>query len=179
MDSPPVISLLGTNMNRNRIEIFGVIKSNPGAHKSFLCRETNLSWGTVHHHVSKLESWGLIQSRRIGSLRVFVAADEPLAQMGGALLFSPGARRVLTHLRQEGVASPKSIQKALAIGRVAVRRYLDVLLAEELICTDGEYHPRFWAREKPADADAPPVRVPTMGHGAAPTSEVCAASDER
>lgn len=54
-----------------RTQIFQVIQSNPGIHASGLARQVGVGWGTITHHLEKLEKGHLVATRKINNQKCF------------------------------------------------------------------------------------------------------------
>jgi len=54
-----------------RSQVFHVIKENPGIHASELARKVGAGWGTIVHHLDKLEKGRLVTTRRVNNQKCF------------------------------------------------------------------------------------------------------------
>ena len=54
-----------------RSQIFQVIQSNPGIHASGLARQVGAGWGTITHHLEKLEKGHLVAVRKVNNQKCF------------------------------------------------------------------------------------------------------------
>ncbi len=54
-----------------RSQIFQVIQTNPGIHASGLARQVGAGWGTITHHLEKLERGHLVATRKINNQKCF------------------------------------------------------------------------------------------------------------
>ena len=54
-----------------RGQIFHVIKQNPGIHASQLAREMDVGWGTITHHLDKLQRGQLVTTRKVNNQKCF------------------------------------------------------------------------------------------------------------
>lgn len=54
-----------------RSQIFQVIQSNPGIHASGLARQVGVGWGTITHHLEKLERGSLVATRKVNNQKCF------------------------------------------------------------------------------------------------------------
>lgn len=54
-----------------RSQIFQVIQTNPGIHASGLARQVGVGWGTITHHLEKLERGHLVAIRKINNQKCF------------------------------------------------------------------------------------------------------------
>ncbi|MES2155797.1 MAG: winged helix-turn-helix transcriptional regulator [bacterium] len=54
-----------------RSQIFQVIQNNPGVHASELSRQVGAGWGTITHHLDKLEKGKLVTTRRVNNQKCY------------------------------------------------------------------------------------------------------------
>lgn len=54
-----------------RGQIFDVIKTHPGIHASQLARELDVGWGTITHHLDKLQRGKLVTTRKVNNQKCF------------------------------------------------------------------------------------------------------------
>lgn len=54
-----------------RSQIFQVIQQNPGIHASGLARQVGAGWGTITHHLEKLEKGHLVAIRKVNNQKCF------------------------------------------------------------------------------------------------------------
>src|SRR5688572_4537122 len=54
-----------------RQQIFQVIQAHPGIHASGLAREVGVGWGTITHHLEKLEKGSLVATRKVNNQKCF------------------------------------------------------------------------------------------------------------
>jgi DNA-binding transcriptional ArsR family regulator len=54
-----------------RAQIFQVIQTNPGVHASGLARQVGVGWGTITHHLEKLEKGHLVATRKVNNQKCF------------------------------------------------------------------------------------------------------------
>ncbi|MEA3137214.1 MAG: hypothetical protein QOC71_1495 [Thermoplasmata archaeon] len=54
-----------------RSQIFQVIQTNPGIHASGLARQVGAGWGTITHHLEKLEKGHLVAIRKVNNQKCF------------------------------------------------------------------------------------------------------------
>ncbi|MGB1585838.1 MAG: winged helix-turn-helix transcriptional regulator [Thermoplasmatota archaeon] len=54
-----------------RGQIFDTIKGNPGIHASQLARELDVGWGTITHHLDKLQKGKLVTTRKVNNQKCF------------------------------------------------------------------------------------------------------------
>lgn len=127
---------------RDRIE--SLVRQEPGLHKSALCRELGLGWGTVGHHLRILRSQGRLHSVREGrELRIYpagVPADDMRLMV---MLRDDTALEILQHLNDQPGGRLTDIARALGLSRKVVRRHLDNLEVEELVQPRGEFQRRY------------------------------------
>jgi len=54
-----------------RAQVFQVIQENPGIHASGLARQVGVGWGTITHHLEKLEKGQLVAVRKVNNQKCF------------------------------------------------------------------------------------------------------------
>jgi DNA-binding transcriptional ArsR family regulator len=54
-----------------RAQVFQVIQANPGIHASELSRKVGAGWGTITHHLEKLEKARLVTTRRVNNQKCY------------------------------------------------------------------------------------------------------------
>lgn len=54
-----------------RQQIYEAIGSNPGIHASELAREVGIGWGTVSHHLQKLQKGSMVAERKVNNQKCF------------------------------------------------------------------------------------------------------------
>jgi predicted transcriptional regulator len=126
----------------SRERLLDLIRSQPGLHKSALCQETGLAWGTVDYHLRLLRRGNLVSQHVDGrTTRVFPAdlrhrqsllaalADEPAARIAAAVHQAP---------QRAGALSDR-----LGLSPKVVRRHLARLLREGLLVREGDHRPLY------------------------------------
>jgi len=88
----------------NRLAIYEFVLSNPGANLSSLFKELRIGYGTLMHHLTVLERYNMIHSRKEFGKRIFVSANQNwrTAIAVNSENLSLIQRRVLDHLRNNG-----------------------------------------------------------------------------
>jgi DNA-binding transcriptional ArsR family regulator len=96
-----------------RSQIFEVIQSNPGIHASGLARQVGVGWGTITHHLEKLERGALVTTRRVNNQKCFFENGGKVSRQDMAIA---GAVRGDTagDIASFVTAHPMTSQKAMA-----------------------------------------------------------------
>ncbi|MHB8633240.1 MAG: thrombospondin type 3 repeat-containing protein [Thermoplasmatota archaeon] len=126
-----------------RAAIFGVIQASPGIHYQGILRQLSLTRGVLEHHLHILERADLVKAHRWkGTIGYYLAPGPSMAQRTAtAVLRSPLARRIHTHLRAAPNATVASLAQALGVPYAAVsyhvKRFRDAGLLKPL--DEGRY----------------------------------------
>lgn len=132
-----------------RLEMVNALRHEPGLTKSQLCRFLGLSWGTISHHVRRLEAEGFIVRRAMyGRRRLFVADTAPDHMVTSQLARNPVITRLLNRLDETPCIGVQALARGLAVDRRIVRRNLDLLIDVGLVQQTRDYHPRFFVSER-------------------------------
>lgn len=130
--------------NDKRRAIYEKISEDPGVNLRSLADELNLAWGTLLHHLRKLEDNHLVTSQRYGKYRRFFLNgstynEEEQARL--AALSTPSTARVAGYILDNPGANQSEIGDAIGVTASTVlfhvRRLQDVELVEEE--RDGRY----------------------------------------
>ncbi len=130
--------------NDKRRAIYEKISEDPGINLRALADELDLAWGTLLHHLRKLEDNHLVTSQRYGKYRRFFLNgstynEEEQARL--AALSTPSTARVAEYILDNPGASQSEIGDAIGVTASTilfhVRRLKDVELVEEE--RDGRY----------------------------------------
>ncbi len=149
--------------SHTRDRIWALIQADPGVHKSDLKRMTGLSWGTISHHVSRLESSGRIRVHRVNNRAMLFPVDIPPERWNEmALLRQTQALQVLEALADGDRVNVSWLAARLGMSAKSLRRILGELESAGLICKRGRMRPDFQI----VDPQAPPGRGPLVDPGA-------------
>jgi DNA-binding transcriptional ArsR family regulator len=116
----------------------------PGLHKTGLCQETGLAWGTVAYHLASLLRGNELEQVRLGKEAHVFAPHTPVGHRAWiALLRSPEAERVVRHIAERREATVADLVAALPSSRRAVVALLERLRACDLVVPLTERRRRF------------------------------------
>lgn len=117
-----------------RQEIIDLVRANPGIHKSLICRQLELSWGTATHHVQQLEKQGILRSYTSGrELRLFYF-DVPPQQLTWIAQLQNDVKAAIVELLQESPSlGAAELSEALGISAKVIRRHLTSLVDTGLV----------------------------------------------
>lgn len=137
------------NGEASRQRILDVVMRNPGATKSEICRELNLGWGTVSHHLVVLRRQELLTSYAVGKeVRVFAAAIGDRHARYLAVLGDGAAAGIVDELRDNPGSRLVDLSQALGVSRKVIRRHLTILGGEGILVRSGEGRPRYALRRR-------------------------------
>lgn len=132
------------NGEASRQRILDLVTRNPGATKSQICRELNLGWGTVSHHLAVLRRQEVLTSYAVGKeVRVFAAAIGDRQARYLAVLGDGPAAGIVAELRDNPGSRLVDLCEALGVSRKVIRRHLTVLGGEGILVRSGEARPRY------------------------------------
>ncbi len=150
-----------------RSQIFQVIQTNPGIHASGLAREVGAGWGTITHHLEKLERGLMVTTRKVNNQKCFFENGGLVSrhdmQVAGAVkgdTASDIAGFVASHpmTSQKGMAESLNLSPALISFHVKKLVNLGVLdkvrHGKETLLTTSEALRRIMAAEKSPIAHA-------------------------
>ena len=130
-----------------RQEILNAVRHHPGLTKSQLCRVLALSWGTISHHVKRLEEEGLLARIRVRHrLRCFLRPVGPLAQ--NPLAYEPLLVPILQTVADTPGIGIRDLVTSVEASRHTIRRHLDLLIASGLVAQTRAYRPQFFVIEQ-------------------------------
>ena len=130
-----------------RQEICNALAHEPGLTKAQLCRLLDLSWGTIAHHVRRLDLDGVLVRRTVRHrTRFFLVRDASLDVH--PLSFEPLVAPLLDAVvRNPGIAI-RELSAAMSVDRRTIRRHLDLLIDSGLVAQTRDYRPRFFVVER-------------------------------
>jgi DNA-binding MarR family transcriptional regulator len=94
----------------NRGQIFGYIKSNPGANYNLIMNELGIGNGTLSYHLHMLERQGLIKSRSAGRYKIFYPSGTPVPKDYPARISKLQDRILSVVKSQEGITQHEIIE---------------------------------------------------------------------
>jgi predicted transcriptional regulator len=127
-----------------RARILAHIEGDPGVHKSALCRELGLGWGTVCYHVRVLGESGHINAFTHGR-EVFLfpgrVAEQQMRWI--AALREDVGKHILDELGQQPGSRLKDLSESLGRSRKVIRRHLTLLDEAGLVDRRGQHQARY------------------------------------
>ncbi|HEX2022693.1 MAG TPA: winged helix-turn-helix transcriptional regulator [Candidatus Thermoplasmatota archaeon] len=144
----------------NRAAIYRLIQSEPGIATKDVAERLGLAWGTVTHHLAKLEKRRFVVSKKYGKYRRYFANGEGGTHEKDALAVLRVDRTgdVAALIRAQPGLTQKAVSEALGVSSSTilwhVKRLEDVQLVRKV--RDGKL-----VRYYPAEAPAPLLAVPT------------------
>ncbi len=101
-----------------RAQIFDVIKTHPGIHASQLAREMDVGWGTITHHLDKLQRAQMVTTRRVNNQKCFFEQGGEISrhdmQIASALK-GDTASSIAAFVTHHPMTSQKQMAEALGI----------------------------------------------------------------
>jgi len=101
-----------------RSEIFQAIQTNPGIHASQIAREVGAGWGTITHHLEKLEKARFVTTRRVNNQKCFFEQGGKISRqdmlIAGAVKGDTAAN-IVQYVESHPMTSQKSLAEALGI----------------------------------------------------------------
>lgn len=156
--------------NPARAHIHEAITQEPGLSLTELAQRTGVAWGTAVHHLRRLESHGLLVSKRQGERRYFIANTPAAAQRSAvSVVMHPTARRIARLLHQQPGIDQTGICLALQLNNPAASKHLGQFEAQGLVVSRRAGRSRVY---QPTGAlhEALLVVEPALGHAAASPS---------
>lgn len=101
-----------------RGQIFDVIKTNPGIHASQLAREMDVGWGTITHHLDKLQKGKLVATRKVNNQKCFFEQGGEISRADMAIasaLKGDTAAGIAGFVGSNPMTSQKTLAEALDI----------------------------------------------------------------
>lgn len=96
-----------------RQRIFQVIQENPGIHASGLARAAGSGWGTIVHHLDKLEKGGLVATRKVNNQKCYFEMGGKVSRQDMAIA-SAVRQGTANHIASFVTSHPMTSQKMLA-----------------------------------------------------------------
>jgi DNA-binding transcriptional ArsR family regulator len=122
-NSQPHAGATGRDGPRTRMRIMEAIRARPGITPTEVCRDLDLAWTTVHHHVRVLERTGAVLCQDRGRhLHLKAVADDTEAQILERLNSTP---------------SIQGLSRDLGLSRKVVRRYLERMMNDGSVKPDA------------------------------------------
>ncbi len=96
-----------------RAQVFQVIQSNPGVHASELSRQVGAGWGTITHHLDKLEKGKLVTTRRVNNQKCYFEDGGKVSSQDMAVASAVRGDSA-SHITSYVATHPMTSQKAMA-----------------------------------------------------------------
>jgi len=121
--------------NANRSLIINLILEEPGVHFNEILRKVGISAGNLAWHLDILESYKIIQKRRVGQYLVYYSylAKNPLSNLDPKLMKSKTTLEILQLIGDNPGAYQNQIAKRLDLNHKTVKYHLDKLMEAKLI----------------------------------------------
>ncbi len=115
-----------------RADMYGLIQHNPGIHASQLARDLDIGWGTVTHHLQKLEKGRLVAARKVRNQKCYFenGGAVPRGDMAVAsAVQSDTAARIAEFVAAHPLTSQKDAADALELSPALVSFHVKKLAA--------------------------------------------------
>ncbi len=124
--------------NENRSQIINIILEEPGVHFNELLRKMGISAGNLAWHLDILESYKVIQKRRIGQYLLFYSYLEknPFQNLDPKLMKSKTTLDILQLISDNPGMYQNQIAKRLDLNHKTVKYHLEKLLEADLIFSE-------------------------------------------
>ncbi len=141
--------------NDTRRAIYEEIQGNPGINLRGLADELDLAWGTLLHHLRKLEKGHLVVSERYGKYRRFFLNGSTYTkdeQARLAALSAPSTARVAEYILENPGSSQAEIGEAIGVTASTILWHVRRLKKVDLVHEEREgryvhYYPRIQEHE--------------------------------
>jgi len=140
----PLASRLSRNElleNDTRREIYEHIQDEPGINLRGLADEIDVAWGTLLHHLKKLEDEHLVQSERYGKYRRFFQNGSTFTeedQQRLAALSTPSTARVAEYILENPGSSQSEVGDAIGVTASTVLFHVKRLKEVDLVEQERE-----------------------------------------
>lgn len=101
-----------------RAQVFQVIQQNPGIHASELSRKVGAGWGTIVHHLDKLEKGRLVTARRVNNQKCFFEDGGKVSRQDMAIagaVRGDSASLITAYVTAHPMTSQKAMAEELGI----------------------------------------------------------------
>jgi predicted transcriptional regulator len=101
-----------------RGQIFQIIQGNPGIHASELSRRMNVGWGTIIHHLEKLEKGRLVTARKVNNQKCFFEDGGRVSRLDMAVasaIRAGSAADIASFVQSHPMTSQKAMATELGI----------------------------------------------------------------
>ena len=126
--------------NENRIKIINIILVEPGIHFNEIKRQLNLQTGQLDWHIKLLESYGVIQVRKIGQYNTYfpTISDNPFSDLDIKLIKSKTTLKVMQIIKEIPGITASQIAKSFKLGRNTIKYHVDKLAEKKMISSTKE-----------------------------------------
>ncbi len=133
--TPHRLSLEEVLENENRSIIINLILEEPGVHFNELLRRVGISAGNLAWHLDILESYKIIQKRRVGQFLVYYSFLEknPLSNLDPKLMKSKTSLEILQLIGDNPGMYQNQIAKRLDLNHKTVKYHLEKLMEAKVI----------------------------------------------
>ncbi|MEK6984823.1 MAG: helix-turn-helix domain-containing protein [Candidatus Thermoplasmatota archaeon] len=101
-----------------RARVFSTIQANPGIHASELARRLDVGWGTIVHHLEKLQKGELVAIRKVNNQKCFFEMGGKVSRVDMAIagaVRSDSASHIAAFVQSHPMTSQKALAGALNI----------------------------------------------------------------
>jgi DNA-binding MarR family transcriptional regulator len=158
-----------------RAQVFQVIQGNPGIHASELGRRMGSGWGTIVHHLDKLEKGRLVAIRKVNNQKCYFEAGGKVSRQDMAVagaVRGDSANRITSYVASHPMTSQKALAGDLGISPALTSFHVKKLVGlgvldkvrngKETLLTTTDALRRIVAGESAAVAPPVMVGVPTL-----------------
>ncbi|MEA3203710.1 MAG: hypothetical protein QOI63_1389 [Thermoplasmata archaeon] len=158
-----------------RAQVFQVIQGNPGIHASELGRRMGTGWGTIVHHLDKLEKGRLVAVRKVNNQKCYFEAGGKVSRQDMAVagaVRGDSANRITSYVAAHPMTSQKALAGDLGISPALASFHVKKLVGmgvldkvrsgKETLLTTTDALRRIVAGESAAVAPPVLVAVPTL-----------------
>jgi DNA-binding MarR family transcriptional regulator len=101
-----------------RAQVFSTIQANPGIHASELARRLGVGWGTIVHHLDRLEKGELVAIRKVNNQKCFFEMGGKVSRLDMAVagaVRGDSASQIAAFVQSHPMTSQKAMAEQLAI----------------------------------------------------------------
>lgn len=137
----PLVSIASASESDAPDAIAGYLTATPGTHFSKIRDDLKLGTGETQHHLRRLESEGVIESRKDGEYRRFFPANRftEFEQVALGYLRRETPRGMLVHLLESPGISAGELADRLSVSRPTVSKYATQLEDAGLLTREDQY----------------------------------------
>jgi predicted transcriptional regulator len=134
----------GLKGDAKRRQVLLALAGEPGCTKSELVECLGIPWGTLSHHLRRLESERRVVKRKIfGATRWYVWGTTSFEMELHPLLREPNVHLLVQGVRSRPGIGIQSLANQLSLNPKSVRRLVRCLVHIEVLQASDEYHPGF------------------------------------